>query len=133
MNVLVIDDNPVHLKLAHLVLKAAGNEVKDTRSAEQAFEVIRREPPEVVLLDLKLPGADGLSLVRKLRADPLTRGIRVVAVTAYPDLWCKEEALAAGCDAFLVKPINTRDLARDVTLVAAKAPGRTAKPRRGKR
>ncbi len=133
MNILVIDDNPVHLKLAHLVLKEAGNVVKDTRTAEQAFELILRDLPDVILLDLKLPGADGLSLVRQLKVNPKTRGIRLVAVTAYPDLWCKAEALAAGCDAFLVKPINTRDLARDVTFVSEKRTGRSAKPRRRKR
>ena len=110
MNILVIEDNPSHLKLAHLVLGAAGHTVNDAQAAEQALALIMLDKPHVILLDLELPGMGGLTLVRKLKADPTTRDIHVVAVTSYPDRYKKSEAMAAGCDAYLVKPINTRTL-----------------------
>ena len=110
MNILVIEDNPSHLKLAHLVLGAAGHTVNDAQAAEQALAMIMLNKPRVILLDLELPGMGGLTLVRKLKADPTTRAIHVVAVTSYPERYKKAEAMAAGCDAYLVKPINTRTL-----------------------
>ena len=117
MNILVIEDNPSHLKLAHLVLGAAGHTVNDAQAAEQALAMIMLDKPHVILLDLELPGMGGLMLVRKLKADAATRDIHVVAVTSYPERYKKSEAMAAGCDAYLVKPINTRTLARLVEQV----------------
>jgi CheY-like chemotaxis protein len=110
MNILVIEDNPSHLKLAHVVLSAAGYKVNAIEAAEQALNSIKQEKPQVILLDLELPGMNGLTLVRRLKADPETRDIQVVVVTSYPDRYTKQDALAAGCDAYLVKPINTRTL-----------------------
>ena len=118
MNILVIEDNPSHLKLAHLVLGAAGHTVNDAQAAEQALAMIMLDKPHVILLDLELPGMGGLTLVRKLKADPTTRGIHVVAVTSYPERYKKSEAMAAGCDTYLVKPINTRTLPHLVEQVA---------------
>ena len=118
MNILVVEDNPSHLKLAHLVLSAAGYKVNGVTAAEQAIDSIKQEKPQVILLDLELPGMDGLTLVRKLKADPETRDIHVIVVTSYPDRYTKRDALAAGCDAYLVKPINTRALPGLVSEVA---------------
>jgi len=106
----VIDDDPVQLKLAKLVLSAAGHKVSDAEAAEQAFNAIKQEKPDVILLDLSLPGMDGLTLVRKLKADLETRAIPVVAATSYPERFARKDALAAGCEAYLVKPIDTRKL-----------------------
>ena len=117
MNILVIEDNPSHLKLAHLILGAAGHTVNDAQAAEQALAMIMLDKPRVILLDLELPGMGGLTLVRKLKADPTTRDIHVVAVTSYPERYKKAEAMAAGCDAYLVKPINTRTLPHQVEQV----------------
>jgi CheY-like chemotaxis protein len=118
MNILVVEDNPSHLKLAHLVLSADGHKVSDAEAAEQTFNSIKQEKPQVILLDLELPGMDGLTLVRKLKADPETRDIHVIVVTSYPDRYPKRAALAAGCDAYMVKPINTRELPHLVESVA---------------
>src|SRR6185436_3907959 len=98
MNILVIEDNPSHLKLAHLVLGAAGHTVNDAQAAEQALAMIMLDKPHVILLDLELPGMGSLTLVRKLKADATTRDIHVVAVTSYPDRYKKSEAMGAGCD-----------------------------------
>ncbi len=119
MNILVIEDNPTHFKLAQAVLKDAGNVVNRAETAEQAFASIRQDLPQIILLDLALPGMDGLALVRMLKADPGTSHIPIVVITAYPDLWSKDAALAAGCDAYLLKPLDTRSLVQEVTAVAA--------------
>jgi CheY-like chemotaxis protein len=100
------------------VLSAAGYNVSDAEAAEQAFLAIKLEKPDVILLDLALPGMDGLSLVRKLKADPGTRGIPVVAVTSYEDRFGEKVALAAGCEAYLIKPIDTRKLPRLISEIA---------------
>jgi CheY-like chemotaxis protein len=96
----VIEDDPTHLKLAKLVLSAAGHNVSDAEAAEQALDAIKQEKPDVILLDLVLPDMDGLTLVRKLKADPETRAIPVVAVTAYLDRFKEKDAFAAGCEAY---------------------------------
>src|SRR5258705_13768784 len=105
MTVLVVEDNPSHLKLARLVLSSAGHKVSGIAAAEQAFHSIKQEKPQVILLDLALPGMDGLTLLRKLKADPETRDIHAVVVTSYPDRYTEKDALAAGCDAYLIKPL----------------------------
>ena len=125
MNILVIEDNPSHLKLAHVVLSAAGHNVQDAEAAEHAIAAIKQDKPQVILLDLELPGTDGLTLVRQLRADPETRDIHIVAVTSYPERWSKAAALEAGCDAYVLKPINTRTLPQFMENVA----GKTDEPR----
>jgi CheY-like chemotaxis protein len=123
MNILVIEDNPTHFKLAQAVLNEAGNVVNRAETAEQAFAAIRQDPPQIIMLDLALPGMDGLALVRMLKADPDTGHIPIVVITAYPDLWSKNDALAAGCDAYLLKPLDTRKLAQEVTAVAGGGKG----------
>jgi CheY-like chemotaxis protein len=110
LNILVIEDNPSHLKLAHLVLSAAGFEVNDAEAAGQALEAIKAEKPQLILLDLELPGMDGLSLVKTLKSDPETSDILIVAVTSYPERYPRAQMLAAGCAAYITKPINTRTL-----------------------
>ena len=119
MKILVIEDHAVDLKLADLVLSTAGYDVSAVEAAEQAFAAIQEDRPQLILLDLDLPRMDGLALARKLKADPGTRDIHVVAVTFYPERFPKAAALAAGCDAYLLKPINTRELSGQLTAVAA--------------
>jgi CheY-like chemotaxis protein len=110
LNILVIEDNPSHLKLAHHVLSAAGYHVNDAEAAGQALAAIKAEKPQLILMDLELPGMDGLSLIRIIKADPETADIQIVAVTSYPERFPRAEVLAAGCAAYIAKPINTRTL-----------------------
>ncbi|MDO8539880.1 MAG: response regulator, partial [Opitutaceae bacterium] len=119
LKILIIEDHAVDLKLADLVLRTAGHDVSAVETAEQAFAAIQEDRPRLILLDLDLPGMDGLALARKLKADPDTRDIHVVAVTCYPEQYPKAAALAAGCDAYLLKPIDTRELSGQLTAVAA--------------
>lgn len=118
MKILVIEDQQDQLKLARHVLKYASHDVSGAEAAEEAFIAIKVNRPELILLDLYLPGIDGLALARKLRADPDTRGIHIVAVTSHPEQYPRAEALAAGCDGYLLKPINTRELSSQLTAIA---------------
>jgi two-component system cell cycle response regulator len=115
--ILVIEDHPPQLKLTNHVLSAAGNNVINAETAEEAFMAIRKDRPEVILLDLALPGMDGFTLVRKLKANAETRDIPVIAVTAFPEMFSKADALAAGCEAYLLKPLNTRTLPDEINAV----------------
>jgi DNA-binding response OmpR family regulator len=121
MKILVIEDHPTQLKLAHLVLSAAGHEVSDAGASEQAFIAIRADRPQLILVDLVLPDVDGLDLIRRLKAEPETREIHVVAVTSHPERYPKAAALAAGCDAYFVKPIDTREIAGQLTAIASRS------------
>jgi two-component system cell cycle response regulator len=117
MKILIVEDHAADLKLADLVLSTGGHYVSAVGAAEQAFVAIKEDRPQLIFVDLDLPGMDGLALVRKLRADPDMGDIRVVAVTCYPEQYPEAAALAAGCDAYLLKPINTRELSGQLTAV----------------
>jgi two-component system cell cycle response regulator len=110
LKILVIEDTPSDLKLAQIVLSSAGHDVSCAKAAEEAFQAVKQTRPQIILLDLLLPGIDGLALARMLKADPKTRDIHIVAVTSFPENFSKTDMLAAGCDAYLVKPLNTRRL-----------------------
>ena len=118
MKILVIEDHVAELNLANVVLSTAGHDVSTAETAEQAIAAIKKERPQLILLDLELPGMDGLTLARKLKADPDMRDIHIVAVTFHPERHPKAAALAAGCDTYLMKPINTRELSDQLTAVA---------------
>ncbi len=107
---LVVDDTPLNLKLLVALLRANGFAVESAETAEQAQDKLAATPYDVLLLDLRLPGMDGLELARRLRTDPAQRGLVIVAVTANAMKTDETAALAAGCDAFVTKPIDTRAL-----------------------
>ena len=115
MKILVVEDEPICMKLAHVVLANEGHEVTRAEAVLKALEEIERSMPEVILLDLAMPYVDGLALARKVKADPKTKQIVIIAVTAFPERYSRTEALAAGCDAYILKPINTRKLTKQVT------------------
>ena len=119
MKILIIEDHPVDLKLANHVLRAAGHSVNGAEAAEHAFASIKNDRPEIILLDMTLPGMDGLTLVRMLRADVATRDIHIVAVTSYPERFPREDALLAGCDGYLVKPLSIPTLPQTLTDVVS--------------
>lgn len=112
--ILVVDDNPTNLKLASELLTWSGYEIAQAATAEQAEASIKAQPPELILMDLALPGMDGLTLTQKLKADAATQHIRIVALTAFAMKGDEERARAAGCDGYLAKPIDTRQFANQV-------------------
>jgi two-component system cell cycle response regulator DivK len=115
MKILVVEDQAIESKLAVQVLRAAGHDVSTADAAEQALAAIRESHPDVILMDMSLPGMDGLTLIRKLKADPETGEIQIVAVTSYPEKFPREAAMDAGCDAYLGKPLSTRTLPATLT------------------
>lgn len=108
--ILAVDDHPVNLKLIGVLLAGAGYEVRTADDAEAAEAVVASFAPQLILMDLQLPGMDGFELTRRLKADPQTRSIVIIAMTAYAMKGDDERARAAGCDGYLSKPLDTRAL-----------------------
>lgn len=107
---LVVDDNPLNLKLMEFLLTKQGYEVRTALDASAASAVLETFSPKMILVDLQMPGEDGFALTHRLKTDPKTHDIIIVAVTAYAMRGDEERARAAGCDGYIVKPINTRTL-----------------------
>lgn len=112
--ILVVEDNEANQLLATAVLELAGYRVELASSAKEAVERLTTNQPDLILMDVQLPGEDGLGLTRRLKADPTTAMIPIVALTAHAMVGDREEALAAGCVGYIAKPINTRALAEQV-------------------
>jgi CheY-like chemotaxis protein len=121
--ILVVDDNPTNLKLVSDVLEFEGYEILKAVDAEEAQVVIADHLPDLILMDIALPGMDGLTLTRLLKAEARTCGIRIVALTAFAMKGDEQKALDAGCDGYITKPIDTRALPGQVaTLIQTKTP-----------
>jgi len=108
--ILVVDDNPVNMKLIRVLLASEGYEVRTASDATEALDILQAFRPGLILLDIQLPGIDGLELTRRLKAQPSTRDIPILGLTAYAMKGDEERILAAGCDGYIPKPIDTRTL-----------------------
>lgn len=109
-SILVVDDNNTNLKLVSDVLQFEGYRILQASDAESALVIVGNTPPDLILMDIALPGMDGLALTRLLKAEEATRHIVVVALTAFAMVGDDEKARAAGCDGYITKPIDTRSL-----------------------
>jgi two-component system, cell cycle response regulator DivK len=117
--VLIVDDNPANLKLARVLLEGEGYEVRTAADGQEALAAVSSFRPRLILMDLQLPGLDGLEVTRRLKSDPRTREILVVALTAYAMKGDEEKALQAGCDGYVPKPIDTRSLPAVIARILA--------------
>ena len=108
--ILVVEDNELNLKLVRDVLSYAGYEVVEARTGEQGVELAAECRPDLVLMDLQLPGIDGIEALRQLRASPRSQAVPVVAVTAYAMREDRERAVRAGFDGYMEKPFGIREL-----------------------
>src|SRR4051794_9908503 len=108
--ILVVDDTPVNLRLTRILLLNEGYEVLTATTAEEALDLLRTERPAMILADIQLPGIDGLEMTRRIKANPATRQIIVVALTAFSMKDDEQRAIDAGCDGYFTKPIDTRSL-----------------------
>jgi CheY-like chemotaxis protein len=120
--VLLVDDSAVVLMMEQMILSRAPYEVQVARSGEEALELAGRERPDLVLLDVTMPGLSGLETVRRLRARSETRSVPVVLVTAREDARTIEDGFASGCDDYLVKPIRGPELLEKVQRLLAGVP-----------
>ncbi len=124
--ILVIEDNATNMKLATLLLENVGHGVLCAVDAESGLALARAEHPDLILMDIQLPDMDGLAATALLKQDPATAGIPVIALTAMAMKEDEEKTRAAGCDAYITKPLRHRELlaAIDALLIRAelKAP-----------
>jgi CheY-like chemotaxis protein len=126
--ILVVEDNPLNLELVTDLLEAGGYAVCTARTAEEAFRAALDLSPDLILMDVSLPGQDGLAATRGLKADPATRHLSIIALTAHAMKGDEEVALRAGCDGYLAKPIDTRTFAARVAAFIENSNTRPAEP-----
>ena len=117
--VLIIEDNEKNLKLIRDVLRFNGYQTAEAMTAEEGLALARSQPPALVLLDIHLPGMDGFATLQQLRADPITKSIFVMAVTASAMERDQQEILKAGFDAYMAKPINIKRLIEEIRTALA--------------
>ena len=113
--ILIVDDNAANLKLAKVLLVKEGYEIRTAGDAEEALKILQEFKPRLILMDLQLPGMDGLTLTRQLKAEPGSQDILIVALTAYAMKGDDEKARAAGCDGYITKPIDTLAFPRQIS------------------
>jgi CheY-like chemotaxis protein len=123
-HILIVDDNPIDLKLVGELLEISGFKTERVSDAEQAQGVLSRLMPDLVVVDIALPGMDGLTLTRLLKADPRFAHVPVVALTAFAMTGDDQRAEVAGCDAYLTKPVNTRRFADQIAKILEAAEAR---------
>ena len=110
--ILIVDDNATNMKLVRILLASEGYDVRTAADAEEALNVLKEFYPRLILMDVQLPGIDGLELPRRLKSEPATQDIMILGLTAYAMKGDKERIVAAGCDGYVPKPIDTRTLAQ---------------------
>lgn len=113
--VLIVDDNAQNLKLVRVLLLSEGYDVRTAVDAEEALRVLETFTPTLILMDLQLPGMDGLELTRQLKADPERHGITIIALTAYAMKGDELKASSAGCDGYIAKPIDVEELPKTLS------------------
>lgn len=117
--VLVVDDYADARAMYAAWLEVSGYRVAEASTATEALALARAEPPAAILMDLSLPGLDGLEATRRLKADPVTASVPVLAITGHVESRVADAALAAGCDAFIVKPSPAEDVVAAITRLLA--------------
>jgi two-component system, cell cycle response regulator DivK len=112
--ILIVEDNEANQLLASSVLEREGYRVELAANAREAVDRMTTNKPDLILMDIQLPGEDGLGLTRRLKTDPKTAMIPIVALTAHAMVGDREDALAAGCVGYIAKPINTRTFGEQI-------------------
>jgi len=104
--ILLVEDNAVNRRLAGFLLRSQGYQVREAASGQEAFEMLKADRPDLIVMDIQLPGKDGLEITKELKGQPATADIPVIAVTSYAMKGDREKALAAGCSGYVTKPID---------------------------
>lgn len=113
--ILIVEDDPRSLKMIRMLLRPYGYSLLEATDGEEALKVARSDKPDLIIMDLRLPKVSGLEVTRQLRQMSDFSHIAIIAITAYAMKGDKEKAISAGCDAYVAKPINTRELPRLIT------------------
>jgi CheY-like chemotaxis protein len=120
--ILVVEDNDANLRLVTFLLSSKGYDVRGASDAQQALLLLETFRPRLILMDLQLPGTDGYALTRRLKADPASRHVPIIALTAFAMRGDEEKAFAAGCTGYITKPIDTRTLPSRIAEYLASEP-----------
>lgn len=120
--VLVVEDNPANMTLATFLLESVGHTVLTARDAEAGLAVAREQQPDLILMDIQLPGMDGLQATGLLKQDEATRAIPVIALTALAMKGDEARIRAAGCDGYIAKPLAYREFLATISAHLATAP-----------
>ncbi len=126
--ILVVEDNPANMKLSALLLRNAGHSVLSASDAESGLTIARSEQPDLILMDVQLPGMDGLTATALLKQDPATAAIPVIAVTAMAMTADRQKTRDAGCDGYISKPLSYRDLYACIDLLLGTSKPPSAPP-----
>jgi len=108
--ILIVEDNPRNMRLLEMTLRGKGYNLLKATDGEEALDMAMREQPDLIIMDIQLPKLSGLEVTRKLRKIPAFSHTPIIALTAYAMKGDKERTIDAGCDAYVSKPINTREL-----------------------
>ena len=120
--VLIVEDNELNMKLFHDLIEACGHEILETRDGIEALKLARQHHPDLILMDIQLPGIDGLAATRLLKSDDRTRTIPVIALTALAMKGDEERIRAAGCDGYIAKPLAYKDFLAVISAQLAAPP-----------
>ena len=108
--ILIVEDNPRNIRLLEMTLRGKGYTLLTATDGGEALDIAIRECPDLIIMDIRLHKVSGLAATKKLRENPEFKDIPIIAITAYAMKGDRERAIEAGCDAYLPKPINTREL-----------------------
>ena len=123
-SILIIEDDELNMKLIRGVLQLGKGQILEAKSAEEGIQCAREHHPDLILMDIRLPGMNGLEATRFIKDDPELKGIPVVALTSYADEEDEDEAINAGCAAFIPKPIDTQSFRKKIAmLLSVYSPG----------
>lgn len=120
-HIFVIDDNPLNVRLLTMLLRNEGHQIEEAGDAEQALQRVQHIVPDLFLIDIALPGMDGLTLLRELKADVRFKTVPMIVLTAFAMKGDEEKAIAAGCDDYVTKPIDTRAFPKQIAEWLSKA------------
>jgi len=119
--ILYVEDNPMNIELIEDLFRAKGYHVESVGRGDEVMDVVKKLKPDLVLLDMQLPGMDGYMVARWLKSEEPTKDVPIIAVTAYDSLYSREKALNAGCNEYMSKPIDTHRLLEMVEEFIGKA------------
>ncbi|MBV8666635.1 MAG: response regulator [Burkholderiaceae bacterium] len=118
--ILVVEDTPANMKLTTMLLRREGYRVLQADNAMDGISLAKSEQPDLVLMDIQLPGMDGLTAIRMLHRDPATRHIKLIALTAHAMKGDEQKMINSGCDAYVAKPISYKSFLEEIKRILAK-------------